>query len=100
MAVIVQRLPADKPGPDVYTFLKLPESLLEIGRQEINANGQNVVNLSMQLIGNDYIEPGSIIKVLYMGTELFGMVTSFSSVVTVTNKAASINTTMSVEIPQ
>lgn len=99
MAVIVQRLPADKPGPDIYTFLKLPSSLLEIGRQEINKNGQNVVILTLQPISNDFVEPGSILKVLYGGDELFGMVTAFNSSVTVTPKAISTITNITVEIP-
>lgn len=100
MAIIVQRPPADKPGPDVYTFLKLPTSLLEIGRQEINANGQSVINLTLQTISNDYVEPGSIVKILYRGEELFGMVTAFNSSVTISDKTISIVTTLSVEIPQ
>jgi len=99
MAIIAQRAPADKPGPDIITFLKLPTSLLEIGRQEINENGQDVIILTMEMLNSDYIQPGHIAKIVYGPATFYGMVMSYDVSVTVAKKALSTVTTIEVEVP-
>ena len=61
MAVVVKRGLGDKPGPDIVDPLLSSEaSLIERGRQEINANDSDRVEESGSMIGADFLRPGAI----------------------------------------
>lgn len=62
IAIIVQRTPGDKPGPDITDPLLTAEhAALERGRNEIDANGGNRALVSISGPYRRWTDPGALV---------------------------------------
>lgn len=76
---VVQRPPADKPGPDIVgATLVSTQSQIERGRQEINYHSTDRLIRTGVIHNMDYVKPGVIVELQDKTGQNRGMVTGFS----------------------
>lgn len=93
MSFIVQRVPADKPGPDISSSVLTDDSSkTERGRQEINENDSDRRIVTGDLIQKD-INPYNVLVqcVEQDGTITAGIVDEFSMDAKITKNSLSVN---------
>lgn len=79
MSVIVKRGDGDNPGESISdAVLTTDEALVERGLAEINENDSDRVIETGNIVGTDYMKPGSVVNVKQKnGAEYKGYLTSF-----------------------
>ncbi len=76
---VVERPPADKPGPDIVSsILVSTQSQIERGRQEINYHSTDRLLRTGVLYTMEYVQPGVIVEIQDKTGHSRGMVTGFS----------------------
>ena len=87
---IVQRQPADKPGPQIVsTILRSVNAQMERGRNELNRSSTDMILKTGQLVDSSFIQPGDIVEIQDKSGSVKGKVTSFS--ISGSHESSSIN---------
>jgi len=103
MRVTVQRLPADRQGPDISDpLLTTIEAMTQRGRGEVNENAKSKMNVSGAMASStDDIEPCSVIRVTDLEKGQYSaVVDSFSQVFDVKGKSFTASTSITFERDQ